>query len=736
MNTSAEVSFGEWLKRRRKALGLTQEQLAQQICCSTILLRKIEAEERRPSTQIIERLAEVFKVASPEREAFFRFARGDWRAAPPEVAEGVPRSIPRSGPRSRLPASTTSFIGREKELKEIAGLFSTSRLITLTGPGGVGKTRLALQIAREQQAAFDDGVWFIELASLAQPELVPSVIAAVMRLEEAPNQPVSETLAHFLKSKKLLLVLDNCEHVIEACARLSDDLLCACPQLQILATSRELLRTAGEWTWRVSSLALPDPQHLPPVEELKHSEAVRLLVERARALLPSFELTEHNAGALAQICFRLEGMPLALELAAALVNVLTIEQILAGLDDCFRLLMRGSRIALNRQQTLRATMDWSYNLLSEGERALFRRLAVFAGGWTLKAAEQVASYSPRSVAERDGEGQGAGDHATRPLPLATSDVLSFLTQLVNKSLVVVERDRGAAARYRLLETIRQYAWEKLGEIGEGEHVRHQHLNYFLKLAKEAEPQLTGPDQVAWLNQLDSELDNVRTALAWSLEKNVEAGLRLVSALDWFWVSRENVKEGCDWLAQLLTRPEALARTTARAKVLIALYLSGLLRSRQRARSLAEESLALYRELGDRPGEAFCLFVLSGVQDDLFSERLLAAESLARYRELGDKLGTAYALGALGLVTATSDVVRAQAYLEESLALCRELGHLAGMSISLGALGMLAIQHGDYSLARQRLEEAGAIGRRLGARRFAGHLWLRLHLRRLRQRHHG
>src|SRR5919202_492349 len=427
-----------------------------------------------------------------------------------------PRSLEEEErPSHNLPLELTSFIGREREIAEVKRLLlleGKDRLLTLTGPGGCGKTRLALKVAFEVVQEFEDGVWLVELSSLSDPDLVPQAVAFALGVREAPERSLTEVLTEHLKSKKMLLVLDNCEHVIDACAALADALLRACPELRILATSREALSIAGEATWLVPPLSLPDPEHPPPVEDLAGYEAVRLFLERAAAVSSRFELTERNAPAVAQVCRRVDGMPLAIELAAARARVLSVEQIASRLEDSFRLLATDSRTALPRQRTLRATIGWSHELLSQEEQALFRRLSVFAGGFALEAAEGVCAGVG---IERDG-------------------VLDLLTHLVDKSLLLVAQQGGEEARYRVLETVRQYGAEKLKESGDEPEIRRRHADFFLKLAEEAEPGLMGPEQGEWLERLEQEHGNLRAALMWSLGGgNQELGLRLAAGVGRF-----------------------------------------------------------------------------------------------------------------------------------------------------------------------------------------------------------
>jgi non-specific serine/threonine protein kinase len=495
-----------------------------------------------------------------------------------------------------------------------------------------------------------------------------------------------DTVADYLRARRVLLVLDNAEHLVEACAQLAETLLRSCPDLQILATSREALGIGGETAWRVPSLALPDARREPGLKGLTQFEAARLFIGRAEAALPSFAVTNENAPAVAEICRRLDGIPLAIELAAARVKALTVEQIQARLDDRFRLLTGGSRTALPRHRTLRAMIDWGYDLLAEPERKLLRRLAVFAGGWTFEAAEAICA----------GEGVGA------------CDVLDLLPRLVDKSLVLAE-ERGKAVRYHMLETIRQYAREKLAESGEAEGVQSRHLDFFLELAKAAGPELEGARQGAWLERLEAEHDNLRAALRRSLEVGeAERSLRLAGALGHFWGRRGYLTEGREWLEAALAKgdrsPVASRREAdARAK---ALRQAGWLATWQadygRAKELHEEGLALSRSLVDKRGIARSLNSLGNVawsEGSYPAARSLYEESLAIWRELGDKRGIAASLNNLGLVVSSQgDYGAARTLLEEGLAIRRELGDETGSGSLLNNLANVARHHGDYAAA--------------------------------------
>src|SRR6266540_2255176 len=432
-------------------------------------------------------------------------------------ASGLPRSFPPLKTLdffpNNLPTQLTTFIGREKEIAELKQELDEHRLITLTGSGGTGKTRLSLQVAADLLEKFEHGVWFVELAPLMDPELISPTILSTIGISEQQGKTPIEILKEYLHEKSVLIVLDNCEHLIEASAKLANTLLNAAPKIKVLASSREALGVKGELSYSVPSLSLPDPRHLPVIEQLSQYEAVRLFIDRASLVSPHFDVDKDNAPAIAQICYRLDGIPLAIELAAARVKMLSVEQISKRLDDRFRLLTGGARTALPRQQTLRALIDWSYDILTENERLLLRRLSVFAGGWTLEAAEEVCSDQSSVSSEQS----GVTDHR-----LLIIDILDLLSQLVNKSLVVViEHSQSGETRYRMLETIRQYAREKLLEAGGSEIVRDHHLAYFVRLAEKGEPELYRSNQVFWLNKLDDEFDNLRMALEWALATDAE-----------------------------------------------------------------------------------------------------------------------------------------------------------------------------------------------------------------------
>jgi len=547
----------------------------------------------------------------------------------------------------------------------------------------------------------------VALESLSDSKRVPSQIASVLGLREEPGRPLVQSLTDHLRQKRLLLVLDNCEHLLEASAEVAGHLLRECAEVRILATSREALGIMGETAWPLPSLAVPDPAHLPQgritlIRVLMGYEGVRLFVERAQAVQKTFNLTGDNALAVAQVCARLDGIPLALELAAARVKAMTVEQIAERLNNEMSLLTGGSRTAPSRQQTLRATIDWSYDQLSDVDRLLLARLSVFVGGWSLEAAEHV--------------GAGGG--------IESDAVLDLLTSLVDKSLVVFEdREPLSNGRYRLLEIVRQYAAERL-EASEqaADRVKARHRNWLAALAEEAELQLAGPEQGAWLQRLDTEHDNLRATLTWDRAEaqGAASDLRLAGALYRFWYVRGYLSEGREHLARALGREAAQGRTAERAK---ALNEAGALSYSQgdyaSARALLDESLSIRRELGDRQGIAWSLNLLGNVaydQGDYASARTLHEESLSLRRELGDRLGIAWSLNSLGNIAhPQGDYRTARALYEESLNLFRESGDRQGTARSLSCLGYVFFDQGQYATARVLHEESLNFFRDLGDR---------------------
>lgn len=571
---------------------------------------------------------------------------------------------------TNLPQQLSSFVGREAEMVQVRRLLGQTRLVTLTGTGGAGKTRLALQVAADlvDAAEYADGVWLAEFASVADGRLVAQSVASVLGMREEPGRTLLDTLVAWLTHRSLLLVLDNCEHLVDACAAFAETLLRACPRLRILVTSREAFNIPGETAWRVPSLSSPDPQRLPPagadrVAALGSYESVRLFMERAKTAAPHFAMSERDAPALAQVCHRLDGIPLALELAAARTRVLSVEQIAARLNDRFRLLTGGARTALPRQQTLRATIDWSYDLLNEAERTLLRRLSVFAGGWTLEAAESVC----------------AGDGVDE------SEVLDLLSRLTDKSLVNFAEQDGQA-RYRLPETVRQYACDRLCEKSEESAVRGRHCDWFAGYAERAGSAQagTGSANQPWWNQLEAEYPNLRTALEWSTDarahaagatngNSAETTSRLLKVLFWFWNYRGHVSDGRAIYAALLERVRPSGASPAMARLV---REAGALAFRQAdytgARSLYEQALRLGREVNDE-------------------------------RSIGDAQSS---LGHVALVQ--GDFAAARAHYENALRLRQAQGSPGEVAGALCCLGHVARFVGDYDQARSYYQRAFAV----------------------------
>jgi len=695
-----------------------------------------------PVTQALERALAKRVEDRLENAADFRRAIEDGIQARILAALGQARAPGRDVAPNNLPAQVTSFLGREKELEALRALLPTTHLLTLSGMGGCGKTRLALEVARGAMGQYFDGTWLVELAPLAHPQLLPQTVARVLGLKEEPNRPLTDTIVAHLKAKNLLLVLDNCEHLLAASAELAAAILRDCPEITILTASREGLGIAGEVIFQVPPLAAPPAGRTLSLEELGRVESVALFVERAKAVKPGFALTETNRAAVAEVCRRLDGIPFAIELAVARIKVMSAEEIANRLDDRFRLLTGGSRTALPRHQTLRALIDWSYENMPEHEKMLLRRFATFAGGWTLDAAAVVGT---------------AGD-------IEEYEVLDLVSRLVDKSLVEMDADgaqRAGKTRYRMLETVKSYARERLKERDELGQARDRHLRFFLDLAEEAEPNLIGGEQGLWLTQLEVEHDNLRAAADTCRERpdDPNLGLRLAGALGRFWEVHGHWTEGretceamvaiaggdpaarakvlvCDgnlalsqgdsadaWAdyEQSLTIRRELGDRAGIAQSLNSLGLAAWIRGEYAtARPLLQESLAIRRELGQERGIAFSLQNLANLirdQGQLEEARVLYEETLGLMRKIGDQRNIAHTLNNLGnLSRARKDFARSRTYYEKGLAIRRELEDRQGIAQSLTSLGQLAKEEGDYVYARALHVEGLAIKRELGDRR--------------------
>lgn len=596
-----------------------------------------------------------------------------------------------NGHRHNLPLQLTSFVGRGNELAELQHLLAAKRFVTLTAVGGAGKTRLALEVANRSLDAYPDGAWLVDLTPIKDGDLVAGVFGSTLGVHERPRQPIAETLLEHLRGRRLLLVVDNCEHVIEDCAGLVDTILRSCPGVTLLATSRERLRVSGETVWRVAPLAVPDPQALIDLRELAQYEAVGLFLDRAQLAAAGFEINLENASAIAQLCRRLDGIPLAIELAAARAGSMTPDQILNRLQNRFELLTGGSRAGPARHRTLQAAIDWSHDLLRDDERRLFRRLSVFAASFSLEAVEQVCS-----------------DHH-----LEVDAIAGLLGSLVDKSLVVASVEGSEPIRFRMLETLQQYGQARLAEHGEVERLNRSHSEFFVSLAQETSPKLRGREQQVWHRRLAQDLSNLRLALQWTGGREPDANLRLIIALSGFWYIDGLVEEGDGWLERALSSYSARNRLRAEALAhggLVSYWRDDI----ETASARWHECLDIYRELDDREGVGQGLRwvgELNEWQGDLEEARRCFDGSLAIAAEAEDDASVADLRRQLGrLAMKEGDHERALGYLQESLAYHERMGDLRLMNIARGYLGLNAIDRGDFVAARFHLEEGLAIAR--------------------------
>jgi non-specific serine/threonine protein kinase len=697
---------------------LTQRELSIAVGYSEAHISRLEQNLRPPDLATLAALFIPALYLENEPEVAVRLmelaaaARGE--SLPPTGSLTITRSVAQEVtetietveefPPNNLPLQLTSFIGREAEIVELKRLLQGVRLVTLTGAGGSGKTRLALQVAVEALALFPDGVWFIDLTPLTDPAFVLQTVASILNVQAVQSDSLLIALTNYTRDKTLLLVLDNCEHVIETSAHLAETLLRASPQLKVLATSRERLNLSGETVYQVPPLSTPDLHYLPPVEMLTQYEAARLFVERAGTAWPDFTLTSNNALAVAQVCHHLDGIPLAIELAAARVRLLRVEEITARLSDRFRLLTGGSRTALPRHQTLRALIDWSWELLSEPERVLLRRLSVFAGGWTLEAAEALAS-EPLSMNDQP--------FMTGHFSTIAENILDLLTHLVNKSLALSERKPGVAARYRLLETIREFANEKLGAVGETTVVRQRHFHFFYALAQQAK--VFGSEKGIWMNRLEAEHDNLRAALSWWLaddpagvlpplvERAERALQMLIPLLDFYW-HRGYVVEAREWLGKLLAvdMPPSPVRAMGFQKAGWLARASGNL---EMSVALLNQAFEIAQAIRDKDRVAWSLLDLGvTTRDQGYHAQAISylSEALSLFQEIEDSRGlgdTLYSLAETHLVN--GDLEAARPLCEQGLDLFRQKGDHSHIGWGLEDLGMLAF------LERQ-LEQANAL----------------------------
>ena len=690
-----EISFGEWLKHQRRGRGLTQKELARQIGCATITLRKIESGDRFPSMQNVNKVAEIFNVSPEEQKNFLRFARGDWLSVPAETKREAPWRVSTNSPRSNLPAATSSLVGREQPIADIQNYFLSEaiRLVTLIGPPGIGKTRLSIESAHTELSTFPDGVFFVALAPLVDPSLIALTIVQTLEYVEAKNVSARQQLMDGIGDKQMLIVLDNCEHLIEDVASLASHLLSACSRLKLLATSREALRVPGEWLYPVPPLAIPEESSSINVETASKFPALTLFAERARAVRPDFAFNTDNIQAVSSVCAQVDGLPLAIELMAARIRLMSPQALLDRLSGQFILTADGMRSPSERQKTLNNAIRWSYNLLSADEQQLFAYLSVFSGGFTLNAAEAMFSQT-----------------------FTGKSLSNMVASLLDKSLLqrALEREERLEARYMMLATIQEFARGRLLEMGEATEARHHHLTYFCELAEQASPQLHGGAQLAWLDRLDAEYDNIRAALHWAQESGATIeGLHLLTDLQFFWIWRAHLQEPLRTLENLLAQPLPADQTQALARGhRMVGYLQFLVGNKIPAEAHLKESERLCVLLGSegkvdlaQARHLLDLFTHGTIAEEPIEIRKRYDEILKLLQETGDQWDTANMIFDMGLdLRRNGDFLGAWYAFEESMMLYRECGSIIGASNANQVWAYRALEDGNYAEARAPLEE--------------------------------
>ncbi len=695
-------TFGQWLKQQRRALDLTQAAFAAQAACSTSTVKKIESGALAPSRELAEMIAQVLGVPANERAAFVRFARGLGPSPAPHSAPALPPALPTGAARPTMPAPLTSFIGREREVPAGINLLRSPdvRLLTLVGPPGAGKTRLGIAIASALDADYADGTAFVSLGSVEDAGLAPAAIAQALQVADRSGQSILDALRNYLRGKTLLLLLDNFEHIMPA-AGIVPLLLEASPGLKIIVTSREPLKVYGERELPVPPLELPDLDRLPALQTLRQYPSIALFIERAQAARHDFELTAGNAYSVASICAWLDGLPLAIEMAAARVKWHSPEIVLAQLSQRLALAAASPRTVTARQQTLRDAIEWSFELLSDTEKHVLAAVSVFAD-----------RFSPAA----------AGAVCGNILP-ASGDITGTLQSLAEKSLLIHQFTDGGETRFGMLSVIREYSREKLEQSGLLDVTQQRYAAYYLALAREAQPHLCGPRQQEWFDRLDAEFSNLRAVIDWCAARDQAAGLQMAIALQWFLYARGHLSEARIWLASLLRPSEAGAPAVPASLLAGGRCLAGFFAWQQgdhdQAARLSSQALDYFRQTGDRPGAARALYNLGSVallQSDYARATDHLTESVALFREQGSAHDIALALNDLGLVAKDQGrFEEAQLHHEESLRLHRQAGNPRGIAQSLLRLSIVAYWQAQFQRAAEMSEQALTLNRRLGNR---------------------